>query len=292
MFEQILIQVFFSHVLSGEPALVASVDSPTLAGTEEIKKPTKDPFAIAPILSARSAIAYDTTTHTVLFQKDAYTRRPMASIGKLVSAMVVLDDHNINETVTISNNAAAQPPTKAWLLTGETLTLSDLIYALLIPSGNDAAVALAEHNAGNEREFIKKLNKKVFDLGLTDTNFSNVAGFDTANHYSTASDILNFTIAAMEYEIIAEAVAKKQHTISSIDGLHTHELENTNHLLGNEHFQFFGVKTGTTPLAGPSLVTRSRNEEGHEIITVILNSESRFHETELMLHWIDQYYKF
>lgn len=251
--------------------------------------PKKNAENIPPVLEARSALALDFHSGEILFENNPDEKLPMASITKLMTAVIIAEEEDISEIATISQNAAVTQGSKIWLYPGETLRVKDLLAALLIPSANDAGVALAEFSAGSEKDFVKKMNEKAKKLGLTNTNFSNTVGFDTADHYSTARDLSLLAMYAYKNSVIRSFAGQTEMTITSTDGATTHKLSATNQILGGE-LNIVGLKTGNTLSAGPSLVAVAKGPLNHEVISVVLNSPQRFSETKLLLDWVYRTY--
>ena len=251
--------------------------------------PRKTLENIEPVLETRAALALDFHSGKILFEKNADEKLPMASITKLMTAIIIAEEEDLSETATISQNAAVTQGSKIWLYPGETMRVKDLLAALLIPSANDAGVALAEFSAGTEENFIKKMNEKTEKLGLTNTHFSNTVGFDTKDHYSTARDLSLLATYAYKNPIIRSLASQSEMTIASVDGATTHKLSATNQLLGGE-LNVVGLKTGNTLSAGPSLVAVAKGPANHEVISVVLNSPQRFSETKLLLDWVYRTY--
>ncbi|NLX78128.1 MAG: D-alanyl-D-alanine carboxypeptidase, partial [Clostridiaceae bacterium] len=139
-------------------------------------------------INARSAIVMDFETGRVLFEKNAYQRRPMASTTKVMTAIVALENSSLDELVTVSRNAASIHGSLMHLKAGETLTLRELMYGLLLCSGNDAAIAIAEHVGGSVDKFLEMMNEKAREIGALNTNFTTPHGLDDPGHYSTAYD--------------------------------------------------------------------------------------------------------
>lgn len=254
--------------------------------------PQKIGDSIAPVLEAKSVYAVDLNTGSPLFVNDIFTRRSIASIAKLVTAMVILDNHELDEKVKVSKAAATTEGSTMMLQPGEEITVGDLLTGMLINSGNDAAFALAEYDAGNEENFVKKMNQKGSSLGLKDTNFSNAKGFDEPENYSTAFDVMIFGRTALQYPFIRKTVQMKNHEVFSINKKIKHTLESTNELLENPYFKVVGLKTGSTPAAGESFVSLIKCPNNHEILTVMLHSPNRFQETKILIDWILRNYKF
>jgi len=254
--------------------------------------PQKTGDSIAPVLAAKSVYALDLNSGSPLFVNDIFTRRPIASIAKLMTAMVILDNHDLNEKVKVSKAAALTEGSSMMLLMDEEMTVGDLLTGMLINSGNDAAFALAEYDAGNEAAFVKKMNQKGIELGLKDTNFSNAKGFDEPGNYATAFDVMIFGRAALEYPFIRKTVQNKTYEVYSVDKKIKHELKSTNELLENPFFKVVGLKTGSTPAAGESFVSLVQGPNNHEILTVMLHSPDRFQETKVLIDWLLRNYKF
>lgn len=292
MLEQFLLQaVFLSQVLA-MPA------GPSLANTQAtIVAPEKTPMFVAPVLEAESALAYDLASGTMLFEKNAHARRRMASIAKLMTAIIILDGHQFSERVIITKAMIKTEPVKIWLLPGEEITVENLLFGLLVNSANDAALSLALYDSLSEEKFVAKMNEKAKILGLRNTHFSNATGLDSIDNFSTAEDILRLSLASLEYDFIRRAVKTPSMEIRSTNHRIRHKLETTNDLLKkNNGFVIHGLKTGSTLGAGPSLVTLASNGHGNgskrEIITIVLGSKDRFQETKVLLDWIFRAYEF
>lgn len=254
--------------------------------------PVKKNISLAPVIAAKSVYAIDLGTNYPLFAKDIFTRRSIASISKLMTAMVILDENKMDEVVTVSSNASRQEKVTIDLRPGEKITVQSLLTGMLINSGNDAAVALAEHNAGTEAKFVEKMNRKALLLGLKNTHFSNAKGFDDPKNFSTAYDTVIFSQAALKYPFIKNNVAKKTAEISSANGKIKHYLKSTNELLDDPYFKIHGLKTGSTPAAGQSFVSLAATEQNHEILAVVLGSPDRFKETKILIDWVLRNYVF
>lgn len=277
----------FTSILPIDIVVEASV--PTL--TNE-KTPIKKGESLGPVINAQAVYAIDLNSGMPLFTRDVFTHRPIASITKLVTAMVILDNHKLDEKVKISRNASQQEGSRMWLASGEEITIEALLTGLLVHSGNDAAVALAEEDAENEAAFLVKMNKKASQLGLKDTHFTDVKGFDKSANYSTAFDTIIFSRAALGYPFIKKTAALKTAEVTSTNGRIKHKLESTNELLENPYFRVVGLKTGKTPLAGESFVSLMIAPNGHEILAVVLDSPDRFKETKILLDWILRNFEF
>lgn len=253
--------------------------SPLPVRSEELVSPGE--------IGADSALAIDLETQSILYEKNSYTRLPIASLTKLMTAYIVLKENDPSSIVTVSAHAAGTEGSRMGLSTGEAISVRNLLYGLLIESGNDAAVALAEFNAGDEASFIKKMNDEAKLLGLENTHYTNTTGLDSSSAYSTSHDLLMLSSHLLQDEGVREIVQHSTYEVSSENGT-IHKLSNTNILLGQLGIQ--GLKTGKTPLAGECLITLAKTEQGHEILTVVLGSENRFIDTKILVDWIYRAY--
>ncbi len=247
--------------------------------------------------------AQDLDSGKVLFEKRAQTPQPMASLTKIMTYLVIREEHALDEVVNVALEATKAEGAKVGLYAYERLTIATLLEAILIPSGNDAAVALAIHNAGSEEAFAEKMNQKAQTLGLKSATFHNASGLDIfelvcadeACEDIVDEKIFGNTITAEEAALMARialqdnffraAVAKDNFYGTSVDEAFAHEKKSTNQLLGT-FVNSKGVKTGYTGLAGQCLINLSEDEAGREILTVVLGSSDRFGETKNILTWI------
>jgi D-alanyl-D-alanine carboxypeptidase len=241
-----------------------------------------------PIINAKSALAIDVDSHTILYKKNLNEQLSFASLAKLMTAIIIIEENYLTDNVLISNNPKLIEGTKVGLKSGENFTFQDLLYLLLIPSGNDVAIALAEANSGTIENFVDKMNKKAKFLGLKNTYFTNPVGLDDAKQKSTVLDLANLSLHAIKKPLIRKIVQNK--TIEIKSNRSTYNESNTNQLL-NSYLNILGLKTGTTDEAGQCLITLARNNNGHEILTVVLNSKNRFQETKALIDWVWQAYQ-
>lgn len=253
-------------------------------------EPVKDPLLISPIIEAKSSIAVDMASDKILFEKNAYAMLPIASITKLMTITIVTEENDPTEIVTVSNYAANIEGSQMYLRASEQISLENLLYGAIIHSANDAAVALAEHNAGSVDAFVEKMNAKAKEFGLENTHFSNPIGLDDYNNYSSSYDIAVLAKHIYQNKFVKHAAKLKELEVKSVDGTYSHLLESTNNLLGNEYLNIKGLKTGKTDGAGLCLVAIAETETDNEIITVVLNSPDRFYETKVLIDWIFRAY--
>jgi D-alanyl-D-alanine carboxypeptidase (penicillin-binding protein 5/6) len=238
--------------------------------------------AATPDVDARAYLVMDASTGEVLLARRAHDRVPIASITKLMTALVTLDRVTPKQVVTVDRDATGVAGSTIRLRTGERLAVRDLLAAALIQSANDAAVALAEHVGGGESlPFVALMNRRARELGLRETQFVRPDGLDPAGHYSSAWDVTRLRQAAMREPLIRRLVRQQSATISGGRTLHT-----WNDLLG-EFPGTFGVKTGHTSGAGWNQDAEARGN-GVSIYATILGSPSRSvrnADLEALLAW-------
>ncbi|OGJ47554.1 hypothetical protein A2344_02505 [Candidatus Peregrinibacteria bacterium RIFOXYB12_FULL_41_12] len=251
----------------------------------EIKStPTLKENKIEPVIYADAAYALDITSNTILYTNNEHDKLAIASLTKLMTAYIILEEEQLGDIVTVSRNASSKEGSKMWLGSGETITVEALLYGLLIQSGNDAATALAEFNAGSEENFVEKMNQKAKLLGLDETHFTTASGIDDEG-YSTAQDLARLSMYLLKNDFIRNITSLTSATVTGTDGYPTHNLTSTNELL-DSYLNVKGLKTGKTGGAGECLIAVGENAAQHEILTVMLGSEDRFGETKLLLDWI------
>jgi len=232
-------------------------------------------LARPPEVTAAAALVVDLDAGQALYSRRPAEPWPPASTAKLMTALVVVRHADIRRQVVVSARAAGTPGSRMGLTAGETLTVRDLLYGLLLPSGNDAAVALAEHVAGSEAAFVGLMNETAAGLGLQGTRFANAHGSDVPGQVTTAADLVILAQAVLADPLLSQIVA----TPSAQVGGRT--LANTNELLG-AYPRVDGVKTGTTDAAGECLVV-SVTREGHRLVAVVLGSRDRYADARRLL---------
>ena len=231
--------------------------------------------------SAASAIVLDARNGTLLLSHDAETERPMASTTKIMTALLALENAELDELVTTGPNAFGVPGTSIYLSEGETLTLRDMLYGLMLASGNDAAVAIAEHVGGSVDSFCQRMTVRAQELGCMHTVFLTPHGLPHTGHYTTAHDLALITREAMQNETFREIVSTSRATIPWPGRSYDRILNNKNKLLAT-YPGATGVKTGYTKAAGRCLVS-SAQRDGMELICVVLNCADWFDESARLL---------
>jgi len=239
-----------------------------------------------PTLSAQSVMAVDLISGVTLYEKDPNKALLPASTTKIVTALVALDTYELNQVLKVG--MVRVEGQKMGLVTGEEIMFSDLLNGLLIYSANDAAEVLASNHPGGRELFISLMNKKVNDLGLTNTHFSNPVGLDNGAQFTTTRDLVVVSKYAMKNPVFAGIVGTKEKIVKSVDGRFTHRLTNLNKLLGNVE-GVIGVKTGWTENARENLVTEVNRGE-KKVMIVVLGSSDRFGETTELINWIYENY--
>ena len=224
-----------------------------------------------PKINSRSAVVIDRKSKAVIYGKNENVKKAMASTTKIMTAMVVIQNTNLNNTVEISKKSAGTGGSRLGLKLGDKITVKDLLYGLLLRSGNDCAVALAEYVAGSVQEFSNLMNQNAQMLGLNNTHFITPHGLDEEEHYTTAYELAVLTDYALNNEVFAQIVNTKSYTININKNSKT--LNNTNELLGNLN-GVYGVKTGFTNGAGRCLVT-SIKRGNLDVICVVLGADTK-----------------
>ncbi len=233
----------------------------------------------APIIRARGAILLDGTNGAVMWEREADQRLPMASTTKIMTALIAVEQGKLDQPVRIVLGADKFPgESVAGLRAGEVLPLGEALYALMLPSGNEAAVAIAGSIAGSTDAFVGRMNAKAEALGLRNLRFTNPSGLDAAGHYASARDLARLTRIAADNAAIAEVVGTREH---SWRGQLVYRWTNLNRMLMLRS-DSTGFKTGTTDSAGESLVTTARQGARRATI-VLLNSPDRYREGNALL---------
>ena len=244
--------------------------------------------------NASSALVIEPITQKALYHKNLYNARPIASLTKLMTAIIVIDEMNLNSEINISDAAIASYGDQGGLRVNEVLTVENLLYILLIESSNDAAIAIEEYynafRAEQDKTFVAAMNKKAQELGLLDTFFVEPSGLNV-NNRSTAYDLARLADYVFQRPILRQIMSIQVIDIQSVDGLTNHHLVNSNTLLGALPGVLAG-KTGYTEEAGESLilfVKKSKNIDDY-LIYVILGSDDRIKAARHLIDWVDRAY--
>ena len=230
-------------------------------------------------ISAKAAVLYQPDTDRFLFKKNEKMRLPMASTTKIMTALVAIENAELEEIVKIAPEAIGTEGSSAYLKNGDILTMEELLYALLLQSANDAAVALAYYIGGDISGFADLMNKKAEELGLLDTHFTNPHGLDDEEHFTTASDLAVISAAALKNETFKTICSTYKKHFSTEKRVRNYV--NHNKLL-SKYWGCIGVKTGYTKKSGRCLVGAAE-KDGLTFITVTLDAPNDWSDHETML---------
>ncbi len=244
---------------------------------------TSTVFATAnyPNVTAKSAIVMDAATGKVIYSKAAKERRYPASTTKMMSLIVALEYGNLDDIITASPNAASTEGSSLWLTQGEQMTMTDLLYGIMLVSGNDATVAVAEHISGSVQKFAELMTEKARAIGAMDTNFTNSSGLPDPNHYTTAYDLAKIAAYGYKNPLFTQIVSTERKILPPTVKGDIRDLYNENKMLwfyegGN------GVKTGYTDAAGRCLVSGAKRDN-IQLIAVVLDSEAMWDDSKTLL---------
>lgn len=253
------------------------------------------------IVTAHASVIMDAESGKILYERNANERRQVASLTKLFTATLVMEHiADLEELVTIDEEAVYAEGTRVGcprsgfcngvrLKPGETISVRNLLKAALMNSANDAAIALGKHIGKTQAGFVEIMNERAISLGLENTHFCTPSGLeiDGREHecYSSASDMATIAIHALSFPEIWEIMRYEKQFITSADGVYTHEIFNTDQLLG-QFPNLIGTKTGFTPLAGYSLLAVATDyTENHKVVAVVLDDSSRWQSIRSMFDW-------
>jgi D-alanyl-D-alanine carboxypeptidase (penicillin-binding protein 5/6) len=254
--------------------------------------PRKRLRATEPVIEARSALLMDLDTGILLYKKNPYEPMPMASLTKIMTAIIILESHRLDEVVTIEENYGnyKELGVRIWLHQYEKITVDNLLTALLVRSAGDAAMALAKYHSGSVEDFVGEMNEKAKELNLNSTSFANPIGLDDEQQYSNAFELAILTKYALHNNDFRRIIRLPRAIVTSTDGQIKHAFEGTNYLLSS-YLDIRGVKTGTTDAAGESIINLARYPNQKEVISVIMDSPSRFQESKRLIDWGGRNYR-
>lgn len=238
-------------------------------------------------IDSRIGLIYDRASGNVLYEKNGYKQTPMASTTKILTSIVVLENANLSDVVIVDSKAASTGGSRLGLKKNDKITVNDLLYGLMLCSGNDAAVALAIHVGGSIDGFANLMNEKSKELGLMSSHFVVPHGLDNEEHYTTAYELAKITDYALKIDKIKEIVGNRTATVY-INGI-PKTINNTNKLLGNV-LGVYGVKTGFTNGAGRCLVTACKRDD-LDIITVIIGADTSTIRSKDTIKLVEYAYK-
>lgn len=231
-------------------------------------------------LSTNYAIVIDQQTGAILFEQNAHSRQSVASITKIMTAIIAIESGKMDEIATASRRAIHTEGSSIYLEQGEKMMIKDLLYGLMLRSGNDAAVTISEHIGGSVEGFVHLMNEKAQWLGMTNTHFDNPHGLESEHHYSTAYDMALLMRYSMNHEQFLEISESKDYQAQT----RSYPWVNKNKLLTTLYEYCTGGKTGFTRKAGRTLVTSAQKEERH-LIAVTLNAPDDWNDHIQMYEW-------
>lgn len=264
----------------------AAEEEEELVNVEEIVEEIEQASSTSvdtPEINSRAAIVIERNSQIPIYEKNSNERRKMASTTKIMTAIIVVEKGNLEETVTVSKKAGGTGGSRLGLKAGDKVKVKDLLYGLMLCSGNDAAVALAEHIGGSVENFAELMNQKAKELKLKDTHFVTPHGLDAEEHYTTAYELAIITNYALNIPEIANIVKTQTCTVW-ING-YIKEIRNTNELLGYLD-GVYGVKTGFTNGANRCLVTAAKRGD-LDIICVVLGADTKKYRTKDSIQLIE-----
>lgn len=270
IFFTILISLFPVFVLANDEILEEIIPVNTL--NEIVSLSTSG----EPIINARHAIIYDRNSKEAIYSKNISEKCKMASTTKIMTAIVVIENTNLTDLVEVSSKASSTGGSRLGLSKLDKITVEHLLYGLMLKSGNDAAVALAENTGGNVKNFVSMMNSKAKILGLLNTNFVTPHGLDNENHYTTALDLAILTDYALKNDIFSKIVKTKNYTV--LINNNPKNISNTNELLGTFD-GIYGVKTGFTNGANRCLVTACKRGN-LDFICIVLGCDTKKDRTK------------
>lgn len=240
-------------------------------------------------VSASTAVLMEQNSGRVLFEKNPHEIRRIASITKIMTAILAVESGKLDETVKVSRSAAYAEGSSIYLIPGEKIKLENLVYGLMLRSGNDAANAIAEHVGGSMEGFVFMMNQKAKEIGMSNTVFSNPSGLDSdKNHYSTAYDMALLMRYAMHNDSFRLISGTKMHSFKHEDG--SRHWRNKNRLLTEKYKYTTGGKTGYTKKAGRTLVTTATKNE-KDMVAVTLNASDDWNDHISMYEYGFENYK-
>lgn len=279
----IVLSLLFLHILPQIPIVNIITNKKIAADIPKLYKYpiAKNGFSPAPQISARSAVVVDAKTGITLFEKDPNIHHMPASTAKLLTAIVALE--KCEEELLIKVGNVQTTPSVMGLEAGDVVSVKTLLNGLLIASGNDAALALSTACAASTDEFVKEMNLKAKELDMHSSHFTNPAGFDNPEQFTTARDLAKLAKVAIANPQIAKIVKTQQIVLTDAYNLKTYYLSNINKLLGQVE-GIEGIKTGQTEGSLEVLITQT-TREGNTIIAVVLGSNDRFLDSIQLIEW-------
>ncbi len=266
-------------VLAAPSALMAVPQPVHTASPRDFDKLAPDGQLKASAVKAETAVLIDERTGKTLFEKNADKKEFPASTTKIMTCLLALEKGNLSDSVTVEETPQMEAgATSIALEKGETMTLENLLYALMLPSANDAAIVIAQHLGGSVEGFADMMNAKAKELGMTGTHYINPNGLNDPEHYTTARDMATLALAARKYPEFCKIVSTQRYTIPATNKNDQRPLKNTNRLISTSDDEIYayeyatGVKTGYTSAAEHALVSSAQKDD-LSLIAVVLRDE-------------------
>ncbi len=285
-----IVIIFLVNIIFFNVSCFADVENEDEVNSLESIETNSDNTYQAPKILSKYAICIERTTGTILFENNAYEKTAMASTTKIMTSIIAIEKGNLNDTVTVSKKAAQINGSRLELKENMQISLKDLLYGLMLRSGNDAAIAIAEYISGSTENFAILMNEKAKSLGMNNSHFVTPNGLDDEQHYSTAYDMAILTNYALNNKVFAEIVGTKNASINWNGN--SREISNTNELLGNYN-GVYGVKTGFTFGAGRCLISACKRD-GLDVIVVVLGANTkkdRTNDSVKILNYVNNSYE-
>ncbi len=259
-----------------------STDAVTLR--EMVIAPPSETLQLDEHLSASGVVIFNRHNGQLLYTREHKIQRPMASLTKLMTALVIVENHDLDEMVRVPQSVVDVVGNKAYLPPGDVFSVGDLLSALLVNSANDAALTLAQYHSGSVPAFVAEMNERALELGLRSTSFRNPSGLDHPAHWSTPQDIAWLSMFVLRYPEIADRLSKSGQRITSREGdtiqlYHTHALL---HKPTENSAEVLAGKTGTTNDAGQCLMSIIEAQDTQYVV-VLLHSSQRYADMEKIL---------
>ncbi len=280
LFSVFLILAFFNLQIKKQNSRLQILESPlsfTPSSYPRVEKPAK------PEISALASAVVDRNSKVVLYEKNSNFRFPPASTTKIMTALIAIEYYDPLDILTIYESNVDGTTLK--FQRGEQFTFENLLFAMMLPSSNDATVAISQNYPGGEEAFVARMNEKALELHLTNTHYDDPIGLNDEKDYTTPRDLARLTGVALNNSEFAKVVSTRNKTIRNLRG-YEYKIENLNILLDLPGIS--GVKTGTTPGAGQVLVTSKKLENGQDLIFVVMQSQDRFQDTTALLDYLNK----
>lgn len=243
-----------------------------------------------PVIDARAALVIETHSNEALLAENVWKSLPIASLTKLMTALVVKERMDLDQVITVSSLVNKVRGSNMGLQEGEKISIRNLLKGLLINSGNDAAMILSEVVGGSPEAFVELMNQRTLSLGLHQTVFVDPTGLGDGN-ISSAFEIAHLAKQVFRDPLLQSIMRERESIVHSADGVYIHKLSNTNRLLGTDISErIIAGKTGTTRTAGQCLISFIGHEGGRTTMTILLGSSDRYREVKSLIEWIDETY--